>query len=231
MEATKLSLRSGDDGEKDRAAAMLLRVLAESLRLLHPLLPFVTEEIYGKLPNVPEGELLISAPYPAYDASRSDQGAEEQFAFLQELVRQIRTLRSECTLPPERKIRALVRPQGERAAFLRENAPLVRLLAGLGDLEIAPAEAARPAGSIGLVGSGFEAFVFIGGAEDAAALRQKFSRDIEKDRKFIQGLQAKLANANFLNNAPPELVAGERLKLEEALRRTSKLESYIKDMQ
>ena len=60
MEATKISLKQGDDTEKDRATTVLLDVLAESLRLLHPLLPFVTEEIYGKLPNV-KG-LLITAP-------------------------------------------------------------------------------------------------------------------------------------------------------------------------
>jgi valyl-tRNA synthetase len=253
VEATKLSMREGDEAERDRAATVLLDVLAESLRLLHPLLPFVTEEIYGKLPHAGKGgtspELLINAPYPRYDPGREDPGTEGDFAFLQELVRMVRTLRSECTIPPDKKVRVLVRPEpgDRRGAFLRENLGLVKLLGGIGDLEIAGTggksggksdepfrgqshEPSRPAGSIGLVGSGFEAFVYIAEAADLGLLKEKFTRDIEKDRKFIAGLEAKLGNEQFLRNAPPELVAGEQSKLEDALKRTEKLESYIRDM-
>jgi valyl-tRNA synthetase len=222
---------------------VLLEVLAESLRLLHPLIPFVTEEIYGKLPYkgaAAEGAgLLINAPYPEYDEGRADPKAEADFAFIQELVTLVRTLRSECTLTPDKKVRVLVRTAGaDRAAFLRENAGLVKLLAGMGELEVeegspesaAEGDAARRRGSIGLVGSGFEAFVFIAGAVDPAFLKQKFVKDLAKDSKFITGLQAKLSNENFLKNAPPELAAQERVKLEAALKRTLKLESYVKDL-
>ncbi|MDR3333930.1 MAG: valine--tRNA ligase [Treponema sp.] len=237
VEATKLSLREGDDAEKDRATTVLLEVLAESLRLLHPLLPFVTEEIYGKLPNIKEHQgstLLINAPYPGYDEQRANPEAERDFAFLQELVRMIRTLRSECTITLDKKIRVLVRLDAGHSRFLRENGKLLKLFAGLGDLEIQVPLGAdsrgRPTGSIGLVGSGFEAFVYIAEAVDLAFLKQKFTREIEKDRKFIAGLEAKLANEKFLKNAPPELVAGEQAKLADALKRTGTLESYIRDM-
>ncbi|MDR1046395.1 MAG: valine--tRNA ligase, partial [Treponema sp.] len=245
VEASKLSTREGDDNEKDRAVTVLLDVLAESLRLLHPLIPFVTEEIYGKLPNVSEGQQLILAPYPSYSDERADPEAEENFRFLQELVTAIRTLRSECTLTPDKRIRVLVKTERGRTAALRENAALVRLLAGLGELEIiessaghtraggaSPAETGGSAakGAIALAGAGFEAFVFIAGAVDIAALRQKFSRELEKDRKFIASLEAKLANENFLKNAPPGLVEAEKIKLAESCRRTGKLESYIRDM-
>ncbi|GHU03399.1 valine--tRNA ligase [Spirochaetia bacterium] len=235
VEATKLSVKSGgDDGnqgssEKDRATTVLLEVLAESLRLLHPLLPFVTEEIYGKLPNT-QGELLILARYPEYDESRSDQAAEADFAFLQDLVRQVRTLRSECIIPPERKIRVAVRPSDSRAKLLAENESLVKLLAGIGDLEIQGQALNREPGSIGIVGAGFEALVFIASGSDMEALKQKLRRDIDRDMKFIEGLKGKLSNENFIKNAPPELVAGEKSKLEEALKRTGKLETYIRDM-
>jgi valyl-tRNA synthetase len=237
VEATKLSMREGDEAEKDRATTVLLDVLAESLRLLHPLLPFVTEEIYGKLPRVGKGEaapeLLINAPYPVYNPNRENPGAEEDFAFLQELVRMVRTLRSECTIAPDKKVRVLVHlgQDKNRSVFLRENGELVKLLAGIGDLELAETPGlSRPAGSIGLAGSGFEAFVYIAEAADLGLLSRKFTKDIERDRKFIAGLEAKLGNEKFLRNAPPELVAGEQLKLEDALKRTKKLESYIRDM-
>jgi valyl-tRNA synthetase len=239
VEATKLSMRAGGDSEKDRATTVLLDVLTESLRLLHPLLPFVTEEIYGKLPNVQgagkDRELLITAPYPRYDEKKSDPAGEKIFSVLQEFVRMIRTLRSECTISPEKKIRVLVGAEGEEEQVLSAHEGLVKLLAGIGELDIrghggASPEAVRPEGSVGLVGSGFEAFVFIAEAVDTAALKQKFGRELERDRKFIQGLKAKLTNEQFLKNAPPELVAGERTKLEESLKRTGKLESYLRDL-
>ncbi|MDR2630745.1 MAG: valine--tRNA ligase [Spirochaetaceae bacterium] len=229
VEATKLSVKEGDDAEKDRATTVLLEVLSESLALLHPLLPFVTEEIYQRLPNT-QG-LLMRAPYPRYDPKRADPQGEGRFAFLQELVRAVRTLRSECTVPPDKKIRLLVRPDEGYKEFLTENTGLVKLLAGVGDLALqGPPAIGAPGGSIGLAGSAFEAFVFIAEAVDTAFLKQKFTRELEKDRLFIASLKTKLTNDKFIKNAPPELVNGERIKLDEAVKRTEKLVSYIRDM-
>jgi valyl-tRNA synthetase len=250
VEATKLSIRDGGvhsteprsgvasmmrssplDTEKDRATTVLLDVLSLSLRLLHPLLSFVTEEIYSRLPNVKPGELLITAPYPVYDEKLADEKAEHDFSFLQDIVRQIRTLRSECTISPDKKIKVLIRSAEEQ--FLNENSSLVKILAGIAELKIEGSssnEAGKPAGSIGLAGNGFEAFVFIAEVGDTKILKQKFSKELERDLKYIEGLKAKLANNNFLKNAPQELVEAEKLKLEEAVKRTGKIESYIRDM-
>jgi valyl-tRNA synthetase len=245
VEATKLSFKGGDFSEtgcaeKDRAAAVLLGVLAESLRLLHPLLPFVTEEIYGKLPRTegsaqaegPAEELLITAPYPEYDEKKADEKIERDFAFLQELIRMVRTLRAECTITPDKKLAALARLNAEQEAALAENAGIVKLLAGIGDLGVMASgkSAMKPEGSIGLAGNGFEIFIKIADVVDMGALKQKWRRDLEKDGKFIQGLKSKLSNGNFVKNAPPDLVAGEKAKLEEALLRREKFESYIRDL-
>ncbi|MCL2763641.1 MAG: class I tRNA ligase family protein, partial [Treponema sp.] len=236
VEATKLSMKTGEDAsinaaEKDRAATVLLDVLAESLRLIHPLLPFVTEEIYSKLPasSLNGRGLLITALYPQFDERRCYSAEERHFSFLQELVRMIRTLRSECTIPPGKKLRVIVRLDGEQEKVLRNNEDLVKLLAGIGEMEIETScdQGARPAGSIGIAGSGFEAFVFIADAVDITALKQKFNKDLKRDRGFIQGLQLKLANEQFVKNAPPELVAAEKTKLEESLARTGKIESWL----
>jgi valyl-tRNA synthetase len=242
VEATKLSIKEGNGEEKDRATTVLLDVLAESLRLLHPLLPFITEEIYAKLPEkfrvssgAGEAEgLLITAPYPVWRKERDNPSAEKSFGFLQELVRMIRTLRSECTVPPEKKIRVLARIQEEGDfLFLKENAPLVKLLAGIEELEIkkSSASADKPQGSIGLAGAGFEAFVYIAEAVDMNFLKQKFTKELEKDIKYIQGLSSRLSNENFVKNAPVELVEAERRKLEESRARVSKIESWLREME
>ncbi|MDR1178735.1 MAG: valine--tRNA ligase [Spirochaetaceae bacterium] len=230
VEATKLSMRAGDAGEKDRTTTVLLDVLSRSLALLHPLLPFITEEIYGKLPT--STGLLITASYPSYTQGGTDNEALAEFGFFQELVRAVRTLRSECTISPDRKLRVLVRAKEEQRAALLANGELVKLLAGIDLLEtetLTEGEA-KPQGSIGLVGEGFEAFVYIAGAADLAFLKNKFTKEIEKDRKFISSLEQKLSNEAFIKNAPPELVEGERKKLAEARMRTGKIEAYIRDM-
>jgi len=234
VEATKLSLRGdgGSDAEKDRAATVLLDVLARSLRLLHPLLPFVTEEIYGRLPNT-EG-LLVTAAYPRFEEGMDDPAEEKRFSFLQEFVRMIRTLRSECTIPPDRRVRVAARLGDDLAGLLAQNEGLVGMLAGIGELEIeaggGDSAEGRPAGAIGLAGSGFEVFVFIAEAVDIAMLKGRFAKELEKSRAFVNGLRAKLDNEQFLKNAPPDLVAGERAKLDDSLARVGKLESYLSDL-
>ena len=238
VEATKLSMKGGDDAEKDRATTVLLDVLTQSLRLLHPLLPFVTEEIYQKLPNI-QG-MLINSRYPEYDEKRRDSAQERNFSSLQSLVSMARTLRSECGITPEKKLRAIVRAAPEQEKVFGGNEGLIKLLAGIGELTVSgegggssaggASGGERPAGSIGMAGAGFEVFVFVAEAVDTAALKKKFANDLERDRKYIDALRAKLANEQFVKNAPPELVAEQKVKLEETLKRTEKLDNYLRDL-
>ncbi|MDR2445416.1 MAG: valine--tRNA ligase [Spirochaetaceae bacterium] len=231
VEATKLSTKGGDEAEKDRAVTVLLDVLAGTLRLLHPFLPFVTEEIWGKLPEEVRGSgLLITQSYPqGGEPSSDDEKNENDFAFLQELVRAIRTLRSECTIPPEKKLRAAATVDGSYAPFITENRELVCLLAGLSELVDRPASLGHtvPEGAVALAGAGFEAFLYIAGVVDMALLKAKWTRELENDKKFAAGLKAKLENENFLKNAPVDLVETEKHKLSEAEKRVGKLEGYL----
>jgi valyl-tRNA synthetase len=229
VEASKLSMRSGDGTEKDRAVSVLLDVLVLSLRILHPLLPFVTEEIYGNLPSeCKQGDMLINAAYLRYNEDQHDPEGEGLFAFLQDLVRRIRTCRSECTVTPDKKLRAAVKAAGKKAAFLEENAGLVKLLAGLGGLESFNTDAdGQAAGTIVIAGADYEAQLYIGEAVDIKALTARFKKNLERDKHFIKGLEGKIANPDFIKNAPAELVEGERQKLSEAKERTGKIESYL----
>ncbi|MDR0785857.1 MAG: valine--tRNA ligase [Treponema sp.] len=228
VEAAKLSLHSEDESKKDRAVSVLLDVLARALRLLHPLIPFITEEIYGKLPNTKES--LIAAPYPSPVFNEKDAEIEKNFLVLQDLTRQIRTLRSECAIPPEKKARVAVN-SSEFGEFLRENSPMVKAFANISELSFsAGREKDCPQGAIGLVGNGFEAFVFIADAVDLSFLKKKFTKELEKDKRFISALESKLANESFLRNAPTDLVENERIKLKNARARVEKLATYVRDM-
>ena len=232
VESTKLSTKKNDDSkagslEKDRAASVLLDVLSLSLKLLHPLLPFLTEEIYQKLPNK-EG-MLISSSYPLYDEKLNFPEEEKKFSRLQELVTLVRTLRSECGIAPAKKLRAGIRCDDEIKKVFTENEDLLKLLCGIGEIEFeSSANAAETSGSIAAAGNGFEVFVNIGEAVNTADLKKKFLLDLERDRKYTEGLKAKLANEQFLKNAPAELVEEQKSKLEETLKRTEKIDRYLR---
>ena len=241
IEATKLSIRGGAEGspgaeaEKNRATTVLLEVLEESLRLLHPFLPFVTEELYQMLPNKREGSYLITAAYPEPRPERADPALEANFDSLRELVGLARNLRGEFQIPPGQRMRLLIRCEGNFAGadFLRSQADLLGLLVvGPAPEFTAPGlgEDSRPAGAVALVGKGFEAYAFIKESVDAAKLVEKFRKDIEKDSQYIERTRAKLANEGFLSSAPAEVVAREREKLAEAERRSVKLAHYVEEL-
>ena len=238
VEATKLSMKGNSDSnpeeasEKDRAAAVLLDVLTKSLRLLHPLLPFVTEEIYQKIQGADgkeKKEMLINGIYPEYDEKLHSPDDEKNFASLQSLVSMVRTIRSECGITPDKKLRVMARAQPGNP--FAENEGLIKHLAGIGEFSIECADGQnRPSGSIGMAGQDFEVFVFIAQAAETGALKKKFLNDLERDSRYIESLRAKLANEQFVKNAPAHLVAEQQEKLRETLLRTEKLASYIRDL-
>ncbi|MDY6396935.1 MAG: valine--tRNA ligase [Treponema sp.] len=242
VEATKLSFWHGDDHEKDRAVSVLLNVLEESLRLLHPFIPFVTEEIYSKLPlaeiienrkkageqkimsNETYSDLLVTAPYPEFSATRENAEITARFAALQDLIRSVRGLRNECGVNPADKINlAVLIEKGSAAEVCREKVEMIQLLAGLSKVEFVDA---KPTKSIGTVGTGFEAFIILDENINKEQLMLHFQKDLEKDKKEAERTEAKLGG-KFAEHAPAEVVQAERDKLAETKRRIEKLGTYI----
>jgi valyl-tRNA synthetase len=226
IEAAKLSL-SSDDTEKDRIVTLLLVFLEESLRLAHPFLPLITEEIYLTLPK--HGDSIMTQPYPEAGPARDDPIVQARFASLQELVRAVRTIRSEFTIPPDRKID--VTAVTEKDAGTRENfeahRALIAHLAGSRGLvfqEVRPTET----GTVGAAGKGFEVFVLIREAIDAPKEIARLQRDREKAQAEIARTEAKLANAAFVERAPKDVVDREKEKLAELARLIGKIEGYVR---
>lgn len=237
VEATKLSFKNGDEAEKDRAVSVLLNVLEESLRLLHPLLPFVTEEIYRFLPEncvtggKKKADKLITAPYPLFSEERVDTCSEERFTSLQEIVRLVRALRTECGIDPAFKIKvALFVEKGSPAEAAKEKTDIICLLAGLSGVEFLENPKDKAKGSIGTVGKGFEAFIVPGEGADPEKMVQKFKKELEKEEGNFSKLKGKLSNEKFVANAPAEVVEGEKEKLNEIQRRIEKLKAYVSEL-
>ena len=245
VEATKLSFWHGDESEKDRAVSVLLNVLEESLRLLHPFIPFVTEEIYGKLPlseivanRIKAGEchivsdskyssMLINAPFPEIVSVRDDENVSLRFDTLKDLIGKVRALRTECGIDPANKINiAILVTKGSQAEVCREKVDMIKLLAGCADVGFVES---KPESSVGTVGKGFEAFIIVDDSINKEQLLLRFRKEIDTETGWIKKSEAKL-NGNFSKHAPPELVALEREKMEESRRKIQKLESYIESL-
>ncbi len=208
---------------------MLVRVLEESLRMLHPFLSFITEEIYQTLPG--HGESITVAPYPEVRPEREAPEVAARFESLQELVRLVRTLRSEFTVPPEKRINVHVRTEAgfPGGTFFLRHIELIRSLVSANDVTISDAPPAR-GGAIPAVGNGFEAFVFIREAIDVPKETEKLRKEIEKTRRLLESTERKLSNEQFLGNAPEQVVAKEREKLAEFSRKVTKMEQHLRDL-
>jgi valyl-tRNA synthetase len=224
IEAAKLSL-AADEAEKDRIVTLLLSLLEESLRLAHPFLPMITEEIYQTLPR--HGPAIMNEPYPVVDASREAPEAAARFASLQEIVRAVRTIRAEFTVPPDAKVDVTVAPDSDTRADVQSNSTLIRHLAGIRNFVVA---AGRPTGHgvIAAAGRGFEVFVELAEAIDAPKEIARLGKDREKAQSDIARTREKLSNASFVDRAPREVVDREREKLAELDRLMQKIDGYVK---
>ena len=245
VEATKLSFKNGDEHEKDRAVSVLLNVMEESLRLLHPYLPFVTEEIYSKLPldqivanrkaageqkilsSVEYTGLLVDAPFPVCTESRDSAEITQRFAVLQDLIRNIRGLRVECGIDPASKLHVAVKiTAGSHAEVIREKVDMISLLAGVKAIDFVDD---KPGRAIGTVGDGFEAFLLVDESINTEQLKARFNKAIAAEETAIKRSEAKLSG-KFAEHAPAEVVQGEREKLEASRRRVEKLSSYVNSL-
>ncbi|MFO8042721.1 MAG: valine--tRNA ligase, partial [Alkalispirochaeta sp.] len=235
IEVSKLGLYSEDETEKDRGASMVLYVLEESLRLMHPFMSFISEEIWQKLPQEIEPadgsgrpDAVIVGRYPQVQERREDQAsrtAAEGFAAVQELVRGVRTIRSEFTIPSTKTFDVYVRVaegRPELAEFIQRNGAYARLLANLSALEIGGDDSRRE-GSVAVVGSGFEAYLYVRELIDVAEQITRLDKSIAKIEKGLNQAERKLSNDGFIAKAKAEVVQAERAKaadLRDQLERT-----------
>jgi len=229
VEATKLYLYSDDEQEKNRAVTVLLDVLSKSLRLLHPFMSFLTEEIYQKLPA--RDEALITAAYPAADPAMDNGDLAAHFSQLQELVQSVRTLRSEFNLPPSRKIKVRVKCEDTAlAGFLHSESELIASLVQSDDFDVIAAGESL-SGSVTAVGKTCEAYVFIRDLIDVEKEKEKLRKNLEKSTKLRDSTEKKLGNEKFTSRAPEDIIAKEREKLEEFNNAIEKMTAYLTELE
>lgn len=209
-----------EDENPDAAATtrrVLLSVLEGSLRLLHPFMPFITEEIWQKLaPQLNlSGDSIMLQPYPKYDANVVDENAEEHIDWLKGIIVAIRTIRSEVDVPPSKSINVLLNAGSEEDRIKLQNyRHYLQKLAKLDSIEWLKNDSESPAAATALVGE-IEVLVPLAGLIDVEAERNRLNKEIAKLAGALKGVDAKLSNDKFVSNAPEEVVAKEKQKQDE----------------
>ncbi len=218
IEAIKPRLQEGDK----MAIRIGFTVLEHLLRLLHPFMPFVTEEIWQKLPNH-EGETLMRAPWPTPDTTVFKE-AHRRFEFLKEVVREVREARASYRIPPKQELPLYfgkTEPWVQEA--LPEMLPMLRHLAKISALK----ENEIPHPATAIVVEGQEFFLPLPGL-DLEKERARIQREIEQLQKHLAKVQARLANPDFLERAPAEVIQKEEEKVKTFQEKIAALEAHLK---
>ena len=223
LELAKPVLQSAESSPaKSETQATIAHVLDAVYALLHPFMPFVTEELWtikGEAGPAREGVLALG-PWPGADFP-VDAAAEAEIGWVVDLISEIRSVRSEMGVPAAAQpALTLVSPPAELAAVARRWAETIRRLARVGDLAFADAP---PSGSLQIVVRGALAAIPVAGILDIAAESARLGKEIAKERGEVAKVDAKLANADFLARAPEEVVAEHQERREAALARILKM--------
>ena len=221
IELSKPALQGSDAEARDTTRAVLIQVLDRVLRLLHPFIPFITEEIWHRLPGVPEDAFLMLAAYPHADAE--DPAAEAEMAPVIAVIDGIRNIRGESNLPPLQRIRAVVQTDDAvlRAALERWRG-YVEPLAGLSELMLQPVGAPPPS-SASWVGQGVSVYVPLAGLLDLGEERARLRKEIARVESDLAALSRKLDNPSFVARAPADVVDKDRARVIELEARKAKL--------
>jgi valyl-tRNA synthetase len=190
----------------------LVETLEALQRALHPLMPFITEEIWQGVAHLAgrSGPTVMLESYPRAEEYPTDEAAEREVAWIQAFVLAVRQIRGEMNIKPAKAIPVLLRgASAQDAAYAETHLPYLEKLAGLQSLAVLAPEAEAPEAATALVGE-LSILVPMAGLIDVGAEAERIGKVLTKTRQDLSKTQAKLANDNFVQNAPPAVVATER---------------------
>lgn len=211
--------------ERATAQHVLATVLVSAMKLLHPYMPFITEEIYQCLPH--EAESIMISKWPLADESLVDHEAERGMNAIMDSIKAIRNMRAEVNANPGKKIPAIMLVSEDLREVVAHNDSYIKLLGGIDNLELRPLNGEKPENAMAAVVTGIEVYLPLAGLIDVEKETQRLSKELAAMEKDLQRAGGKLNNAGFLAKAPEDVIAKERAKYEEL---SGKIEAVKKRM-
>ncbi len=219
IELTKPRLNGEDEEARLSAQRVLLYVLIEILKLIHPFIPFITEEIWQSLPH--EGTALMLERYPAFDPALSFPEDEQNFEMVMNAIKAVRARRSEMNVPPSRKAHLII-VTDKKAAF-EAGVSYIKKLAYASEITVTAEAPASTDGMVSVVTDNARMFMPMAELVDLEKERERIRKELANAEKQLAGQNAKLANENFVTRAPEAVVNVEREK-------KAKLEALIENL-
>ena len=220
IELTKPRLNGGDEAAKEGAQRVLLYVLVEILKLLHPFMPFITEEIWQALPH--EGDALMMQSYPVYDESLNFPEDETSFGMVMDAIKAVRARRAEMNVPPSRKSRLIIVTY--KAKAFNDGEKFICKLAYASGIEVRAELPESTDGMVSVITDNARMFMPMAELVDLEKERTRMEKELANAKKQLDGQIAKLANENFVSRAPEKVVNVEREK-------KAKLEALIENLE
>ena len=227
IELTKARLYADDEDRKQTALSVLTYVLDQMLRLMHPFMPFITEEIWQSLPH--EGEALIVAQWPEYREDLNFKAEREAMESVMDAIRAIRARRAEMNVPPSKKAALFVltnKPQ-----IFAEGEGFIQRLAYAENVEMLTAEPENLDGMVTITTADAKLYIPMGQLVDLSKEIERISKELDKAKKFLSSLNAKLSNEKFVSRAPEAVVAAEKEKAAKTADLIAQLEESLAAMQ
>ena len=206
----------------------IIYVLEASLRLLHPLMPYLTEEIWQRLPH--QGESIMVAVFPGADQAQSDQESGRRMQLLIGLITKIRNIRSEANIPNQSRVSLKLKAASkDLEALVNENADYIMRLARVEEISILDT-LGDTTGSAGGIVEGFELSIPLGDLIDVEKERERLNRDLAKREDEARGLESRLNNESFVGRAPEEVVKQTRQRHADLIEEIAKIRSTLESL-
>jgi len=223
IELSKPHLYKGENREATQN--ILVHVLEASLRLLHPFMPFITEEIRSKLP-AGDGSIM-EASFPQFEKNKSDAKVEETFSTIINVITCVRNIRGEMNLNPGLNLDLLIRTeQAQHTEILEAHSLYINTLARVNLIESGP-EVEKPKVSASSVWGGMDIFVSLEGKMDFAEEKKRIEKELKKIKKDIIVLSKKLSNKNFIDKAPPEVIEKDNQRKQNLSEKQTRLNNHL----
>ena len=228
IELAKPRMNGDDEEQKANVRAILCRALTDSLKLLHPFMPFITEELYLNLPN--SEETIMRSAWPTAQAEWDFPEEAETMEEVMDLIRATRNIRAEMSVAPSRKLSMTLVTHGAKAEALEASIPYIMKLAGAEHVAIQQDKTGIPENAVSAVAQAAEAFIPLSDLIDVDKERERLNKEAAKVRADIERSSGKLNNAGFVAKAPEKVIAEERKKLAAAEDMLGKLEARLEQL-